>query len=107
MIPFLTVKPKAIKLKVSPRFPAQLLSGLGITITKANGNYTPALDYSNLPQSVTLPSGAYVLAFNPALNAYVLVPPSVFSGAIAEAPADGSTYGRLNGGWNKALPLAG
>ena len=87
-IPFLTVKPKSIKLKVSPRFPAQLIGGSGIDVTKANGNYTIVLDVGEFGQSLVLPANPFTLVFDPYTESYSLVPPSVFASAIPEAPTD-------------------
>jgi hypothetical protein len=107
VVPFLTVKPKSIKLKVSPRFPAQVIGRRGIDVTAQSGNFYLDIDFANFPLSTTLPAGTYTLIFNPITGVYTLVPPIVFTGAITEAPVDGSTYGRFNAGWTKALPLAG
>jgi hypothetical protein len=106
-VPFLQVKPKAIKLKVSPRFPAQLLSGIGTSVRKASGNYTVDLNYNDFAQAVALPPGTlFTLIWEPTSQQYILVPLSLVVG-VNEAPADGSTYGRNNLTWVKALPLSG
>ena len=57
MIPFLSVKASAIKLKVRPQFPASLLGGVGLVISKANGIYTIDLNYEEL-QIAALGTGA-------------------------------------------------
>src|SRR6516165_10106310 len=110
-IPFLTVKPKSIKLKISPRFPALVIGRSGIDVTKQNGNYYLDIDFANYPTSTTLPSGTYTLIFNPVTGVYTLVPPTVFASTVNEAPTDGSIYGRttISGAatWVKVLPLAG
>ena len=106
-IPFLTVKPKSIKLKVSPRFPAQLIGGSGIDVTKANGNYTIVLDVGEFGQSLVLPANPFTLVFDPYAESYSLVPPSVFASAIPEAPTDSQTYGRSNATWVQVVPLSG
>jgi hypothetical protein len=46
-IPFLNVTPKSVKLKVSPRFPALLIGGPGVTVTKQNGNYTISVSFDS------------------------------------------------------------
>src|SRR5215831_12821559 len=48
MIPFLSVKPSAIKVKVRPQFPAQLIGGTAIAVSKVNGVYTVNLNYQEL-----------------------------------------------------------
>ena len=110
-IPFLTVKPKSIKLKVSPRFPALVIGRSGIDVAKQNGNYYLDIDFANYPTSTTLPSGTYTLIFNPVTGVYTLVPPTVFASTVNEAPTDGSIYGRttISGAatWVNVLPLAG
>jgi hypothetical protein len=106
-IPFLSVKPKSIKLKVSPKFPAQLLGGSGVAVNKANGNYTIDLAFNEFGQSLSLPPNPYTIVYDPILKVYSLVPPSVFSGTVPEAPIDAFTYGRASAAWAKVLPLAG
>jgi hypothetical protein len=106
-IPFLSVRPKSIKLKVSPRFPAQLFGGAGIDVNKANGNYTVALDVGEFGQSLVLPANPFTLVFDPIAESYVLVPPSVFAATVPEAPTDGPAYGRSNATWVKVVPLTG
>lgn len=108
-IPFLQVKPRAIKLKVSPRFPAQLLGGTGIDVVKSNGNYTVDLAYPEFAPPVggiTDPTHQNALLWNSATNQYVLAPISVIAagGGVPEAPNDGTQYGRQSLGWT---PVAG
>jgi hypothetical protein len=106
-IPFLSVRPKSIKLKVSPRFPAKLLGGAGIDVNKANGNYSIALDVGEFGQSLVLPANPFTLVFDPTAGSYSLVPPSVFSSAIPEAPPGPQTYGRLDAVWVPVVPISG
>lgn len=47
---FSSVQP-SLRARVLPRFPARVIAGAGITITKANGIYTFATDLSNIPLS--------------------------------------------------------
>lgn len=106
-IPFLTVKPKSIKCKVSPRFPAQLIGGAGTSVTKANGNYTIDLNYAEFAPIASLPSPPlYTLIWNG--TQYSLAPINLlYTAGLPEAPNDGSSYGRNSLAWAKVLPIAG
>lgn len=109
-VPFLQVKPRAIKLKVSPRFPAQLIGRAGIDVTKANGNYYLDLDFNDFPVIGSVPAGVtYALIFNPATGQYAQLPISLLggSGGIPEAPTDGALYGRQSSAWAAAVKVAG
>ncbi|WP_445215456.1 hypothetical protein ACKWRH_23540 [Bradyrhizobium sp. Pa8] len=88
-VPFLSVKPRAIKLKVSPRFPARLIGRAGIDVTKENGNYFLDLDYSDFPVIGSVPPQAtYALIFDPATGKYAQVSTSLIAGGgIAPATA--------------------
>lgn len=80
-VPFLSVKPRAIKLKVSPRFPAQLIGRAGIDVTKQDGKYYLDLDYNDFPTIGAVPAQATnALIFNPATGQYVQLPISLFGG---------------------------
>jgi hypothetical protein len=107
-IPFLSVRPKAVKLKVLARFPSQVIGGVGISAVKSNGNFEFDLDYSKFPPQTSIPNdpNEYVLLYNAATKQYLLVPPSVLFG-LAEAPNDGFTYGRKSLAWSRALDLSG
>lgn len=98
----------AIKLKVVPKFPARVNGGVGIDVEKVSGVYTIDLAYNEFAPFTTIPSSPnlYVLLYDNVLDQYALVKESAFFG-IPEAPIDGSSYGRLNGGWSKVLSLAG
>ncbi|MFK4515853.1 hypothetical protein ABIF20_003218 [Bradyrhizobium japonicum] len=99
-VPFLSVKPRAIKLKVSPRFPARVVGRAGVDVTKQNGDYYLDLDYNDFPTISAVPAGAtYALIFNPATGQYAQLPISLLGGGIADAPSDGTTYGRKNAAW--------
>src|SRR5262245_20580271 len=101
-IPFLQVKPSAIKLKVLPTFPAQLFGGTATSITKQNGNYTIDWNLQELHAvpSISSPATSYVGFFDEATGLYARAPASAFGGGggggIPEAPIDGNTYGRNN-----------
>lgn len=103
-IPFLNVRPRAIKLKVLPKFPAQLIGRTGIDVVKQNGSYFLDLDYGDFGSTPTLPAGTNVLVFDPVLNNYVQVPSSAMGGGVPEAPNDGLQYGRQSLGWT---PITG
>jgi hypothetical protein len=88
-VPFLSVKPRSIKLKVSPRFPAQLIGRAGIDVTKDSGNYYLDLDFNDFPVVGAVPAGAtYALIFNPTTGQYVQIPISLLgSGSLVPASA--------------------
>jgi len=99
----MTLLPK-VKLKVVPAFPSNIIGGVGLTATKSNGALT--LDYawqefgsiSAIPASPT----SYILTYDTATNAYVMVPSHLLGGAVAgisDAPNDGVQYGRQSAGW--------
>ncbi|MEY9238776.1 hypothetical protein ABIF68_006391 [Bradyrhizobium japonicum] len=93
-VPFLSVKPRAIKLKVLPQFPARLVGRAGVDVTKQNGDYFIDLDYADFPVIGSVPAGAtYALIFNPATGQYAQLPISLLGGGggggIPEAPNDG------------------
>ncbi|MEY9414216.1 hypothetical protein ABIF69_000658 [Bradyrhizobium japonicum] len=109
-VPFLSVKPRAIKLKVLPQFPARLVGRAGVDVTKQNGDYFIDLDYADFPVIGSVPAGAtYALIFNPATGQYAQLPISLLGGGggggIPEAPNDGILYGRKSLAWS-AVPAA-
>jgi hypothetical protein len=116
-VPFLQVKPKSVKLKVSPRFPAQLLGRVGIDVQKQNGNYYLDLDYSAFPPFQVIPPpdvpNLYTLLYNIVTRQFELVQISTLGsgggggGGIPEAPTDGFTYGRNASTWTRVLALSG
>ena len=88
-----------VKLKALPTFPSNIIGGVGLEATKQNGAVT--LDYawqefgaiSAIPTSPT----SYILTYDTASGAYVMVPSHLLGGAvagIADAPTDGLQYGR-------------
>ena len=106
-IPFLSVKPRAIKLKVSPRFPAQLIGRAGVDVTKQNGDYYLDLDFNDFPVISSIPPGTtYALIFNPATGQYAQMPVSLLGGGIPDAPNDGQLYGRKSLAWS-VVPAGG
>src|SRR4051812_32025353 len=108
-IPFLSVKPRSIKLKVSPRFPAQLIGRAGIDVTKSSGNYYLDLDYTDFPVIGAAPvSATYALIFDPATGQYKQLPISLLGGGggLADAPNDGFAYVRQSAVWAKAQPYS-
>ncbi|WP_340667843.1 hypothetical protein [Bradyrhizobium ottawaense] len=104
-VPFLSVKPRAIRLKVSPRFPAQLVGRNGIDVAKQDGNYYLDLDYNDFPVIGSVPSGTtHALIFDPATGKYAQLPTALLGGAggVPEAPNDGFLYQRKNLAWVRA-----
>ena len=93
-----------VKLKVVPTFPADVIGGTGLTTTKANGSLT--IDYAwqefgTIDAIPTQPT-AMILTYDTAQNSYIMVPSHLLGGAvsgIADAPTDGSQYGRQTGSW--------
>ncbi|MCW2218762.1 hypothetical protein M2232_002294 [Bradyrhizobium japonicum] len=72
----------------------------GVDVTKQNGDYYLDLDYNDFPTISAVPAGAtYALIFNPATGQYAQLPISLLGGGIADAPSDGTTYGRKNAAW--------
>lgn len=102
-----------VKLKALPTFPSNIIGGVGLTATKANGSLT--LDYAwqefgainAIPTSPT----SYILTYDTASGAYVMVPSHLLGGAvagIADAPTDGVQYGRQGtAGSMNWTPVAG
>ncbi|GAB9186059.1 hypothetical protein [Bradyrhizobium diazoefficiens] len=106
-VPFLSVRPRAIKLKVLPQFPALLIGRNGIAIDKESGNYFFDLDYTKMPFSPVLPPNNVVAVYDPASGHFTNIPATQLGGGITtDAPLDGFTYGRNNAGWARALDLA-
>ncbi|QOZ68894.1 hypothetical protein [Bradyrhizobium arachidis] len=111
-VPFLSVKPRAIKLKVLPRFPANVIGRNGIDVTKDGGNFIFDLDYTDFPVIGALPPAAtYALIYDPATGKYAQAPISLLGANIPEPPADSAVYGRANtagtGAWARAVAAAG
>jgi len=99
--------PINMKVKVVPRFPAQVLGREGIAVTKQNGIYYFDLDYADFPPQSSIPAGMspYQLMWDPVSNSYILVNASVTG--LTDAPNDANTYGRHALAWVQILPLSG
>ncbi|MET4628450.1 hypothetical protein ABIB83_005483 [Bradyrhizobium sp. I1.8.5] len=94
----------AIKLKVLPQFPSRLTGRAGIDVTKQSGEYFLDLDYNDFPIIGAVPAGTtYALIFNPTTKQYAQLPISLLGGGFADAPNDGTLYGRKNLAWS-AVP---
>ncbi|MCK1446106.1 hypothetical protein IVB34_23340 [Bradyrhizobium sp. 2] len=94
----------AIKLKVLPQFPSRLTGRAGIDVTKQSGEYFLDLDYNDFPVISAVPTGAtYALIYNPATKQYAQLPIALLGGGLADAPNDGTLYGRKNLAWS-AVP---
>ena len=115
MIPFLSVKPQSIRLKVRPSFPANLLGGIAIVVSKANGVYTIDLNYEEL-QEAALGSASddYIAIWDSVANQWFRIKiidfVSLLPVGIPEPPANALMYGRVNtppGAWARAVALAG
>src|SRR4051812_31318594 len=92
----------AIKLKVLPQFPAQLIGRAGIDVTKTNGDYYLDLDYNDFPVIGSVPTGTtYALIFDPAAGTYAQVPISLLG--FSDAPSDTQLYGRKSASVGGAL----
>jgi hypothetical protein len=99
--------PINIKVRVLPRFPANVVGRTGIAVNKVNGVYYFDLNYPSVPIAPTVPTGSvpYTLMWDSVSGTYTLIPLSSFT--YVEAPNDGFTYGRQSLAWSKALNLAG
>ena len=99
----MTLLPK-VKLKSIVSFPATIIDGAGIDVTRSNGTYQFDLDYADFAPavgSITDPDHQNALLWNDQTNSYALVPVTVVSAGsgISEAPSDGTVYGRQNTTW--------
>jgi hypothetical protein len=100
-----------LKLKAQLTYPASVVGGTGIDVTKENGKLVIDLDYSEFGQISALPANPnlYSLIYDTHLNSYTLAPVSLFGGGgggsgIADAPVNGISYGRNSGAW-VAIPV--
>lgn len=100
-----------VKLKTVVSFPAAVFGGSGIAVRQVNGQFFFDLNFSAFMPPVVIPSAdmpsTNVLTYNAVSGVYKLSAYSGGSTGLADAPSDGSLYGRLNATWTKALPLAG
>jgi hypothetical protein len=64
------------KLKSTAIFPSRVTGGLALDVDKANGNYTIAIDYTNLAvvDPYTPVATDYVLVWDSSINNYFLAP---------------------------------
>lgn len=93
-----------VKLKTVVSFPASVYGGTGIDVTKANGALTVDLDYSDFGTISSLPTSPTnnILTYDTQTNAFVMVPSHLLGGGvsgIADAPNDGTQYGRQSAAW--------
>ena len=99
--------PINIKVRVLPRFPANVIGRTGIAVNKVNGIYYFDLNYPSVPIAPTVPTGTvpYTLMWDSVSGTYTLIPLSSFT--YVEAPNDGGTYGRQSLTWVHVLNVAG
>lgn len=73
--------PYNLKVNVNVPFPALVAGANGIKVTKSNGIWTIAADYTAFSQAsvITDPANSYVLTWNAVSGLYVLVPASAVS----------------------------
>jgi len=93
-----------LKFKALVNFPADVVGGAGIDARKQNGRYFLDLDYEDFARVSSVPPAdipnSDALIFNDVTKAYVRAPMSILGGGgIADAPNDGTLYGRKNLGW--------
>ena len=101
-----------VKLKALVSFPAQVLDGAGVDVTKLNGAYRFDIAYDDFAPpvaSVTDPTHQNILLWNNITNTYVLAPVSAVGagGAVPEAPNDGVQYGRQSLNWTPIISGGG
>ena len=99
--------PISIKVKVLPRFPAQVIGRTAIKVTKTNGIFYFDIDYADMTPVASVPPGAvpYTLVWDIVTGTYILLPLSSFT--YTEAPNDGFSYGRNSLAWARVVPLSG
>lgn len=79
-----------LKMKVAPLFPANVIGGIGINVTKQSGAFNFDLNYSKFGQVGAVPVGSQALLFNPGTNSYALA-------AAALLGAPGASPGHIPG----------
>lgn len=72
-IPFLSVQPQSLKLKVKPEYPSRLIGGTAISIVKANGDYTVNVDVSELQEVTSANATHYVVLWDSATGQYARI----------------------------------
>ena len=97
-----------VKLKAVLSFPATVIDGMGVDITKTNGAYRFDISFDDFaPPVATIQDAAHqnALLWNSVTNAYVLAPVTVIGagGAVPEAPNDGKQYGRQSLSWTQVI----
>jgi hypothetical protein len=101
-----TLLPK-IKLKAAVNFPATVLDGTGIDVTKSNGTYRFDLDFADFAPpvgSVTDAAHQNALLWNSVTGSYTLAPMTLLSGgSLPDAPNTGLQYGRQSLGWTQIV----
>ena len=93
-----------LKLKAMVSYPANIIGGTGLTATKSNGSIVLDFAWQEFGAINAIPTSptSYVLTYDTVTNAYVMVPSHLLGGGvsgIADAPNDGTLYGRQNAGW--------
>ena len=82
--------PYNIRVNVNVPFPALVAGAVGIKVTKSNGIWTIAPDYSAFPISTVIPAvnlpNSYFLVWNSLTGFFTLVPLTTASQAIAPTP---------------------
>lgn len=106
-----------VKLKTIVSFPAAVFGGTGLAVRQENGKYFFDLDFSELAQTVAIPTAAepttFLALWESTLNTYARMSITDLKaeigggGGIPEAPVDGAVYGRSNSAWSKAVALSG
>ena len=93
-----------VKFRTLPTFPADIIGGTGIDATKQNGAVVVDLDFSEFGTISSIPTSptSYILTYDTVADSYVMVPSHLLGGGvsgIADAPNDGTLYGRKNLAW--------
>jgi hypothetical protein len=97
-----------LKVKALVSFPATVLDGTGIDVTKQNGTYQFDLAYDDFAPPVagiSDPSHQNALLWNDITKVYALAPISLIGsgGSVPEAPNDGVQYGRQSLAWTPVV----
>jgi hypothetical protein len=93
-----------MKIKTIPSYPANILGGAGIEVTKASGHVTVDLAHGEFATQTAIPTSPTntVLTYDTATGTYVNIPSSLLGGAVAgisDAPINSKMYGRYNANW--------
>jgi hypothetical protein len=114
-IPVFSDRPKAAptpKLRALVKYPGNIVGTTGIDVTKQHGTVTVETDWTDFGAISAIPTSptSFILTFDTATGAYVLVPSHLLGGAasgIADAPIDGTQYGRQSAGWTAIASSGG